>query len=68
MATKTKLLTLGEAARLLNCQSWHLRRIYELDLLPEQRVGKQRVVPEEQLGDLKRLIVVRGYVPNPATA
>ncbi len=58
-----KFLTLGEVARLFNCQLWQVRRVYERGLLPDAlRVGKQRVVPKKDLPKLRKVMVAERYI------
>ena len=57
------LLTIGEVARRLGCDSWHVRRVYERGLMPPaQRVGRHRAVPLGDLPAMKKALLAAGYL------
>jgi hypothetical protein len=63
MGKETKYLTLGEVAERLGCQVWRVGRLFDRGLLPEpRRVGKNRVVPEEDLPTVERVLRGAGYL------
>jgi hypothetical protein len=53
-------MTLPAAARLLSAPAWLLRRLCD-EFLDVQRVGYWRVIREDQLPELRRLLAERGY-------
>jgi hypothetical protein len=64
-----ELLTIGEAAAMLGCDAWQLRRLYTRGLLPEpQRVGPFRVIPSNDLGSIERALRKAGYLAGGAPA
>ena len=52
----TGLLSLGEAAQALHCQTWHIRRLEQLKIIRLPKIGRDRVVPTDQLEDIGRKV------------
>jgi hypothetical protein len=59
------ILTIGTIARRLGCKAWHVRRLFERNLLPPAaRVGPYRVVAEADLPAIEQALRDAGYLPN----
>ena len=61
------VLTIGRAARHFGCQPWHIRRLFERNLLPPaSRVGAYRVIAAEDLPRIEQALRAAGYLPAPS--
>lgn len=59
------LLTLGDAATRLGCQSWQIRKMYTKGILPEPpRIGGVRVLAEADLPALRAALLKAGYLKD----
>jgi hypothetical protein len=64
-----EVLTVGQVARRLNVDSWHVRRIFERHLLAEPpRFGRARVIRVADLPELQLALVTAGYLSEPEAA
>jgi hypothetical protein len=63
-ATNCRLF-LGEVALRLGAATWQVQRLYERGLLPPpERVGRYRVVSEDQLPTVAAALRAAGYLPD----
>jgi AraC-like DNA-binding protein len=61
--SEPRYLTMGEVAERLHCQAWRVARVFQRGLLPETpRVGRYRVVREDQVPEVKRALEKAGYL------
>jgi hypothetical protein len=61
--TAKKFLTTAEAARLIGCPEWCVARAFLRGLLPEpERLGRSRLIREDQLPQLHAALVDAGYL------
>lgn len=61
--TQTGFLSLGEVANRLGCQLWQVSRIFDRELLPAaQRIGRNRVVPESRLAEIRLVLREAGFL------
>jgi DNA-binding transcriptional MerR regulator len=59
------VLPIGEVARRLGCEPWHIRRLIARGLLPEPgRVATYRVFREADLPRIQAAIARAGYLPR----
>ena len=59
------VLTIGALARRFGCQPWHIRRLFERNLLPPaNRVGAYRVIAAEDLPRVEQALRAAGYLPK----
>ena len=59
----TPYLLPGEAARRIgpHVQSWQVTRVFQRGLMPETRIGRTRVVHEDQLPLLRDALIRAGF-------
>jgi hypothetical protein len=69
VCTAKQFLTTAEAARLLGCPEWCVARAFLRGLLPEpERLGRARLIREDQLPALRAALVAAGYLQESAQA
>lgn len=62
---QTHFSTTG-VAELLAVEPWRIRRLFELNVLPEPPyVGRTRAIPREMLPAIIDALRDRGWLPNP---
>jgi excisionase family DNA binding protein len=62
--------TVGQTARVFGVDSWHVRRLFERNLLPApRRFGRHRVIPASDLPRVEAALRAAGYLrPEAARA
>jgi hypothetical protein len=62
-ATGDRVFTTAQAARQLGCAEWCVSRAYLRGLLPDApRLGRTRLIREQDLPDLRRALEHAGYL------
>jgi hypothetical protein len=65
--TIDRVLTIGEAAERIGAQTWRLQRLIARGLFPEpQRIGRTRVVLEDDLPAIAEAMRQAGYLKTTA--
>lgn len=68
-ATLSRVLTLGQVADRLRAQLWQVQRVVDRKLVPEPaRVGRNRVVLDDDLPAYRMALVVAGFLKGEAGA
>ncbi len=68
-ATISRDLILGEVGERLGVATWKVQRVYTRGLLPPaRRIGRFRVVSEDELPALEAALRQAGYLPRETTS